>query len=99
MKLHIDTTFDTTQTVIVDDSHHSVQDNINILSVIDDIADVHIERPEITVNPGPGVRFTKTRLGVVTANALSFALEKTVNGKQFEVPIYHKQPNITKPKK
>lgn len=52
---------------------------------------------QIQVNPGPGTSFSRTRLGVTIANALVFALNIKVNGKEFETPIYHKEPNITLP--
>lgn len=53
---------------------------------------------QIRVTPGPGSHFTRTRIGVTIANALAFGLKCPVNGKEFEIPIYHKPPNITKPK-
>ena len=53
------------------------------------------ECSEVTVNPGPGDRFTRTRLGVVFANAIGFALNRKVNGHDFATPRYHAEPNIT----
>ncbi|NTV31644.1 hypothetical protein HGA91_06740 [candidate division WWE3 bacterium] len=53
---------------------------------------------EIQVVPGPGNRFTRTRNSVVFANTLAFALDKKINGKLFETPTYHREPNITLPK-
>ncbi len=52
----------------------------------------------IQVNEGPGTRFTRTRLSVAYANALSFALGIHVNEKEWTAPIYNSEPNITKPK-
>ena len=56
---------------------------------------------KVLVNPGPG-RFSSTRTGVATANALGFALGIPVaewpSGKIREIvlPKYDKLPNITK---
>jgi len=52
----------------------------------------------IKVNPGPGNRFTRTRLGVTIANALAYGLDVPINQKKFEIPIYHQEPTITQPK-
>ena len=52
---------------------------------------------EVVVNEGPGTRFSRTRTGVVVANAIGFANDSSVNDEMFAVPTYHKEPNITKP--
>ncbi len=52
----------------------------------------------INVNPGPGNRFTRTRVGVTIANALAYGLNVSINNKKFEIPIYHLEPTITQPK-
>ena len=59
---------------------------------------------KILVNPGPG-GFSSTRTGVVTANALAYALDIPVaeypsgKSKDMVLPKYDRLPNITKPKK
>ena len=59
---------------------------------------------KILVNPGPGA-FSSTRTGVAVANALASALDIPVaqwpSGKIREIvlPIYDREPNITRPKK
>ncbi|MDO8598744.1 MAG: hypothetical protein Q7S02_01400 [bacterium] len=54
----------------------------------------------IDVVPGPGT-FSRVRLGVVTANALAWALQTplTVRGRRvrFAKPVYGKPPHITLP--
>lgn len=50
----------------------------------------------IAVNPGPGTHFSRTRSGVVVANAIGFGLNVAVNHKPFETPKYNQPPNITK---
>lgn len=50
---------------------------------------------EIHVEPGPGTRFTRTRLSVAFANALGFALKIPVNQQAFIISSYSREPNIT----
>ncbi len=47
---------------------------------------------KVSVNPGPG-KFSSTRTGVATANALNFALGLDL----VVLPKYDKEPNITRP--
>jgi len=71
------------------------------------------ELDKIAVKVGPGF-FSRVRTGVVSANALGFALQIPVvpvrgqfdfskiaisKGQQFARPVYSAPPNITKPKK
>lgn len=49
---------------------------------------------KVSVNPGPG-GFSSTRTGVATANALNYVLG--VN--KVVLPVYDKEPNISKPKR
>lgn len=86
MTLTIDTTEKDSSAVITEQPLLATLHNLTNLNEID----------EIQVNTGPGVRFTKTRMGVVFANALGFSLSAPVNKQLFVKPKYHKKPTITK---
>jgi len=105
MNLHIDTTSNQ-QTIVKLDSKiykktYSSPRSQNLLLLISkslkqqnkSLKDI----TKISVNPGPGA-FTSLRVGVAVANALSFALNITVNNNLPGIPIipsYGKPPNIT----
>lgn len=75
----------------------------SLLRAMHAILKSHGRRPGIRgidVVPGPGT-FSRVRLGVVTANALAWALHVplTVRGRRvrFAKPVYGKPPHITRP--
>ena len=49
----------------------------------------------VRVSLNPAQPFSQTRQLVTVANAFAFALDLKVNGKNFEKPIYQREPNIT----
>lgn len=100
MTINIDTCSEEGNIINLDGAQNQTEpNNHQFLTQLDQLLSEHHVKPDqitaVTVNPGPGKTFTRTRLGVVFANALAFALNIKVNQKEFETPIYDKEPNIT----
>jgi len=69
-----------------------------------DITKIEVENRGGSIGSKSGTSFTALRIGVVTANALGYALNIPVKSKMKNIsnivkPVYNKEPNVTISKK